>query len=295
MASLKLRLPSYAEFRVAVIVLIKGVSIMRISFVGGGMMAEAMIGGILKAKLATQKESVVGEPSAERRAYLTGKYGIEARADNVGTVKGAELVVLSIKPQQLGDVMAEMKPNLSKEQVVLSIIAGARMETLTNGLQHQAVVRVMPNTPSQIGAGMSVWLATSQVPPVRLEICRSILTTLGEEVHVADEKFIDMATALSASGPAYVYLFIEAMIDAGVYMGMQRDMARKLVLQTVMGTTRMVKESGRHPAELRDMVTSPGGTTAEALKVFEQSGFRGTILEAVVAAYQKSKALGGQR
>ncbi|MBM3933608.1 MAG: pyrroline-5-carboxylate reductase [SAR202 cluster bacterium] len=268
---------------------------MRIAFVGGGMMAEAMIGGILKAGIAGKQDLVAGEPFADRRAYLASRYGIEARADNAGAASGADLVVLSIKPQQLADVMAELKPNLEKEQVVLSIIAGAKMETLTSGLGHQAVVRVMPNTPSQIGAGMSVWTATPQVQQSKLDVCRSILATLGEEVYVADEKFIDMSTALSASGPAYVYLFIEAMIDAGVYMGMQRDMARKLVLQTVLGTTRMVKESGKHPAELRDMVTSPGGTTAEALKVFEQNAFRGTILEAIVAAYQKSRALGGQK
>ena len=150
----------------------------------------------------------------------------------------------------------------------------------------------MPNTPSQIGAGMSVWTASSGVPGSAVQATRRILEPLGEELYVEDEKFIDMATALSASGPAYVFLFIEALIDAGVYLGMPRDMASQLALQTVAGSTQLVRESGRHPAELKDMVTSPGGTTAEALLTLEQGAFKGVVIEAVAAAYEKSKGAG---
>ena len=265
---------------------------MRISFVGGGVMAEAIVGGILDAKIAAPEDIRVGEPVEERRAELVERYGLDAQPRNLDVLEGADIVVLSVKPQNLPEVMAELGPGLNSRHVVLSIVAGARMDTLVNGLKHSAVVRVMPNTPAQIGAGMSVWTASESVPAEKVTASGDILRTLGEEIYVDDEKLVDMATALSASGPAYVFLFIEALIDAGVYLGMQRDMARRLVLQTVAGSTKLVQESGRHPAELKDMVTSPGGTTAEALLVLEKGRFRAVILEAVSAAYEKSKALG---
>ena len=268
---------------------------MRIAFIGGGTMGEAMIGGILEAGLAAPSEIKVGEPLESRRAYLAEKFGLDVQARNPDAVNGADLVVLSIKPQNLPETLLELRSVLNDNQAAVSIIAGATMATLVEGLGHGAVVRVMPNTPAQIGAGMSVWTASDDVHQDKIDATRGILRTLGEELYVSDEKLIDMATALSASGPAYVFLFIESLIDAGVYLGMPRDVARKLVIQTVLGSARLVDESGRHPAELKDMVTSPGGTTAEALMAFEQGGFRGTVLEAVHAAYEKSKALGGSR
>ena len=267
---------------------------MRISFIGGGKMAEAMIGGVIEGRLAAAKDIRVGEPLEERRSHLAERYGVEALPSNLEAVDGADMVVLSVKPQNLPETMGELGPGLNKGHVVLSIVAGASMDTLVKGLNHSAVVRVMPNTPALIGAGMSVWTASAEVPEEGVASSREILRTLGEELYVEDEKLVDMATALSASGPAYVFLFIESLIDAGVYLGMQRDMARKLVLQTVLGSTRLVQDTGRHPADLRDMVTSPGGTTAEALLALEQGGFRATILEAVATAYERSKALGEQ-
>ncbi len=267
---------------------------MRIAFIGGGVMAEAIIGGILGARLAEATDISVGEPVESRRAYLEQRYGLKAHARNADAAQGAHMVVLSVKPQSLGEVFTQLKGGLERGQTVVSIIAGARMKALVQGLGHAAVIRVMPNTPAQIGAGMSVWTAAPEVPQDMVQATRDILRTLGEEQYVPDEKLIDMATALSASGPAYVFLFIEALIDAGVYLGMSRDMARKLVLQTVLGSTRLVKESGKHPAELRDMVTSPGGTTAEALLAFERGAFRAAVLQAVIAAYQKSRLLGEQ-
>ncbi len=266
---------------------------MKISFVGGGAMAEAILGGILEAEIAAPQDIRVGEPVAPRREYLEGKYGVACQAVNMGVLGGADIVMLAVKPQNLADVMAEMEGSLAGGQTAVSIIAGARLETLTGGLEHDSVIRVMPNTPSQIGAGMSVWTASSGVPESAKEATRRILGPLGEELYVDDEKYIDMATALSASGPAYVFLFIEALIDAGVYVGMPRDMASQLALQTVAGSTQLVRESGLHPAELANMVTSPGGTTAEALLALERGAFKGLVIEAVNAAYEKSKALGG--
>ncbi len=266
---------------------------MKISFVGGGVMAEAILRGILDAEIAASGDIRIGEPVESRREYLEGRYGTACHAKNMRVLDGADIIVLSVKPQNLSEVMAELAGSLDAGQTVVSIIAGARLSTLSAGLKHDSVIRVMPNTPSQIGAGMSVWTASSGVSESVVQATRRILGPLGEEVYVEDEKFIDMATALSASGPAYVFLFIEALIDAGVYLGMPRDMASRLALQTVAGSTQLVRESGRHPAELKDMVTSPGGTTAEALLTLEQGAFKGVVIEAVAAAYEKSKALGG--
>ena len=266
---------------------------MKIAFVGGGVMAEAIIGGVIDAKIASPLDVSVGEPVEARRVQLKQEYGLSATADNLEAIEGASLTVLAVKPQTLPSVFPQIEGKLSPDNTVLSIVAGATMESLTSGLRHDSIIRVMPNTPAQIGAGMSMWTASDSVPPEAVEATRSILSTLGEEVYADDEKMIDMATALSASGPAYVFLFIEALIDAGVYLGLSRDVARQLSLQTVLGSTQLVKETGRHPAELKDMVTSPGGTTIEALRALEDGGFRASVFAAVNAAYKKSKALGG--
>jgi pyrroline-5-carboxylate reductase len=266
---------------------------MRISFIGGGVMAEAMLAGILDAGVASPSDVGIGEPVEDRRTYLAEKYGVAAHAGNSDAMKDADIVILAVKPQSLPDVMADICGELDGKQTVLSIMAGIRMETLAEGLGHAAIIRVIPNTPAQIRAGMSVWTASEAVPADMVAASREILSTVGEELYVADEKLIDMATALMSSGPAYVFLFIEALIDAGVYLGVSRDVSRKMVLQMVSGSTRMVAETGRHPAELKDMVTSPGGTTAEALLTFDRGGFRGVVIDAVAAAYEKSLALGG--
>ena len=266
---------------------------MKIAFIGGGVMAEAIIGGVLASNLTPPEDISVGEPVSERREQLTKTHGLQAFADNEYAIRGADLVILAVKPQSLPEVMPSLSAGLSPQQTVASIVAGATIETLVSGLDQDSVVRIMPNTPAQIGAGMSVWTATAAVPGAMRHVVGDILRTLGDEVYVPDEKLIDMSTALSASGPAYVFLFIEALIDAGVYLGMPREMASQLALQTVAGSTQLVRESGFHPAELANMVTSPGGTTAEALLILEQGAFKGVVIGAVAAAYEKSKALGG--
>ena len=265
---------------------------MKMAFIGGGKMAEAILHGVLSGKLADPDDISVGEPVAERREYLATQFGIRTSADNLETANQAELVVFAVKPQDLSSVMGQMNGCLQSTQAVLSIVAGAKMETLSNGLHHKSVVRVMPNTPAQVGAGMTLWTCSDGVDASLREMTKSVLGSIGQEIYVSDEKYMDMATALSASGPAYVFLFIEALVDAGVYVGMPRDMARTLALQTVFGSTKLVIESGLHPAELKDMVVSPAGTTAEALRVLEDEGVPAAIVSAVDAAYKKSIQLG---
>ncbi len=255
-------------------------------------MAEAIIAGLLREGVAKPDSVLVSEIVEARRLDLQTKHGVGVVASNVDAVAQGDIVILAVKPQNLVEVMAEIKGRLPASKSVLSIVAGAKIGTLNRGLATGVVMRAMPNTPGQIGQGITVWTATNTVSKEHKELARRILKALGQEVYVPEEKYIDMATALSASGPAYVFLFIESLIDAGVYMGMSRDMARKLALQTVLGSALMVQETGKHPAELRDMVTSPGGTTAEALLSLEQSGFRAAIIEAVAAAYEKALLLG---
>ena len=265
---------------------------MKITFIGGGVMAEAIIDGILKARLCTADQIRVGEPLKSRRAYLENKYAVKVNQTNLSAIDDADIVVLSIKPQNLREVLSELKGRLSRDKTIISIIPGVSLATLSHGLNHNEVIRVMPNAPAQIGNGMSVWASSDIVPEPRISETQKILGTLGEQLRVPDEKFIDMATALSGSGPAYVFLFIEALVDAGVNLGMPRDMALKLVLQTVLGSTKLVKASGRHTSDLKDLVASPGGTTIAALMTLEQNGFRSAIADAVVVAYKKSLELG---
>ena len=265
---------------------------MKLAFIGGGTMAEAILKGVLDAGLVGPGEISVGEPVPSRREFLAKTYGVNLHQDNPPAAAGADLVILAVKPQDLGRVFGQLGPGMALGQAALSIVAGAKMSTLSKGLDHEAVIRVMPNTPAQIGCGMSLWTCSEEVDESLRDLTKSILATIGIELFVDDEKYLDMATALSASGPAYVFLFIEALIDAGVYVGLPRDMARTLALQTVYGSVRLVSETGRHPAELKDMVVSPGGTTAEGLRALEKGGLSGLMVEAVDAAYQKSIKLG---
>jgi pyrroline-5-carboxylate reductase len=255
-------------------------------------MAEAILGGVLSAHLASPDDVRVGEPRVERCRFLCHQYGVQASQDNLEATESTDLVVLAIKPQDLPTVFQQLHGRLRPEQAALSIVAGTKMSTLSQGLGHSAIIRVMPNTPAQIGQGMSLWTCSKEVDKAKRDVVQSILGTVGREIYVEDEKYLDMATALSASGPAYVFLFIEALIDAGVYVGLPRDMARVLALQTVYGSTKLVMDTGKHPAELKDMVVSPGGTTAEGLQALERAGVPAAVVDAVSAAHQKSIKLG---
>jgi pyrroline-5-carboxylate reductase len=213
--------------------------------------------------------------------------------DAAKAADGGDVVVLAVKPQEFTKAGKALAGNLGSAQTVMSIMAGVTTTTIKSSLNHQAVVRAIPNTPSQIGAGMTVWTATASVPEAGRETVSSVLSVLGKEIYVEDEKYIDMATAVSSSGPAYVFLVIEAMIDAAVHIGLRRDMAVPMVLQTVFGSARYAQETGKHPADLRNQVTSPGGTTTEGLFVLEEAGLRAAFMDAIQAAYEKAKQLGG--
>jgi len=265
----------------------------KISFIGGGNMGEAMLSAVLDKGLSSREAVVVSDISESHRENLAQKYGVTVTDDNRQTVSQGEVVVLAIKPQQLAEVMAEISGVFQPAQLVLSIIAGVRLNTLCQGLNHNRVVRVMPNTPAQIGAGMSVWTATAEVTKEQREWAGSILWAMGKEIYVEDEQNIDMATAISGCGPAYILLFAEALTDAAMHLGLSYDMARELVSQTMLGSVEFMNRSDKLPADLRRMVASPGGATAEALARLEKGQFNELIKQAVIAAYDKARALGG--
>ena len=265
---------------------------MNIGFIGGGTMAEAILGGMLDGAVAEAGDVIIGEPVPARRDYLAERYGVEAFPDNLLVVRESEMVVMAVKPQDLPKVYYDIAGQFTDGQSVMSIVAGARIKALADGMQHPGIIRVMPNTPAQIGEGMTMWTCAPTVSEAHRDTTTAILSTIGDEIYVDDEKYLDMATALSASGPAYVFLVLEALIDAGVYVGLPRDVARRLALQTVKGSTQLVLQTGKHPAELKDMVTSPGGTTAEGLQALERAGVPAAFVDAVNAAYLKSIRLG---
>ena len=266
----------------------------KITFIGPGVMAEAMIAGLLRKKLAQPENIIISGPREERSELLHKKYGIKTTTDNTSAASQADVVILSVKPQRLSEVMKGLKA-IQSEALVLSIIAGANIKKISTGLKHKAIVRSMPNTPGQIGEGITVWASSKEVTGEQQETARAILGALGDEVFVEDESYLDMATALSGSGPAYVFLFTEALIDAGVHMGFPRRISEQLVLQTIKGSASFYQQAARHPATLRNQVTSPGGTSAEALYYLEKAGFRTAISRAVWAAYQRSLELGKEK
>jgi pyrroline-5-carboxylate reductase len=277
----------------------------RLAFVGCGVMAEAIIAGLLRRHLVNAEQIVGSHPRAVRREELYTKYAVRLFESNreavlaarsgeatKETTSGPSLVILSVKPQRLSKVLHELKGAIQPNQLVVSIVAGARTETISGELLHPSVVRAMPNTPAQIGQGMTAWTATADVSETQERAVCAMLEALGKTMRVENERQIDMATALSATGPTYVFLVMEALIDAGVHLGFSRHAAQELVQQTMLGSVMFAQESHRHPAELRNMVTSPGGTSAEAIYQMEKGSLRTVLSKAVWAAYQRAVALG---
>ncbi len=263
---------------------------MKIAFIGGGVMGEAMVSGLLNKKVVEAEAILVSDVDQARRKALAEKYGVQCSADNRSAI-GCDILILAVKPQSLGKVLAKLRGKLRSDQLVLSIAAGASTKTISNGLGHDPVVRVMPNIAVQVGEGVCIWIATEAVSPAQRERARTILAALGKEIYVSDERYIDMATAVSGSGPAYIFLVVEALIEAAVHIGLPLELAKELVLQTVLGSARLAQASDKHPAELRNMVTSPGGTTAQGLLRLEEGGARAILAQAVIAAHEKAKAL----
>ncbi len=265
---------------------------MKIAFIGGGNMGEAMLSAVISRGIAKPSDVKVSDISEDRRKYLSGKYGVTATASNSDAVSGADVVVLAVKPQSLPSVTPGLQGKIGADQLVISIIAGATVTRLTSSLGHNCLIRTMPNTPAQIGEGVTVWIATPSVTSKQKEMAKSILSVMGKEIEVADEDYLNMATAVSGSGPAYVFLFMEALDAAAKQIGLPPEIARELVFRTVVGSAKYAEKSGRELADLRRAVTSPGGTTAEALAVFEKGNFTKLIADGVVAACNKSRALG---
>jgi pyrroline-5-carboxylate reductase len=264
----------------------------RIAFIGSGAMGEAIIKGLLANGLVRPQQIVAADPVAARREHVTREYGVTATDNNPQAVDGATIVVLSVKPQVTGQAFPGLRSNIPAAGLVLSIMAGVPVAAMREGLQHGAIVRSMPNTPAQVGKGMTVWMATPEVTQAQREQAALVLGALGEQIAVNDEHYLDMATGLSGSGPGFVYLLIEALIDAGVQIGFSRADSQKLVLQTIDGSVELMRQSGQHPAELRNRVTSPAGTTGAGLFELEAGGVRTAIMRAVQAAYQRSVDLG---
>ena len=267
---------------------------MRVAIVGAGVMAEAMIAGLLADRAVAPAQLVASHPRRDRREMLAERHGITVMASNAEAVHEAEIVVLAVKPQMLGRVMREIAPALTDAQAVLSIVAGATLRTLAVGLGHAAVVRSMPNTPAQIRRGITVWTAAAACTARQRELARAVLGALGTQHEVDDEEFVAMATALSGTGPTYLFAVMEALIDAGVHTGFPRELAHDLVVATLVGSAEYAAQSDLHPAQLRNAVTSPGGTSAAAIYELEKGRLRTVLSDAVWAAYRRTLELGAQ-
>lgn len=271
----------------------------RLAFIGCGVMAESIIAGLLRQNLVAPEQITASHPRQNRREELVEKYKIEVFEHNSDAVKSLpktdSIVALCVKPQRIGGVLQEIKDQIKPSQLIVSIIAGATIETISETLNNKLIVRTMPNTPSQIGAGMTAWTCAEQVSDEQKSQVKMLLTALGKELYVENENQIDMATALSATGPTYIFMMMEAMTDAGVHLGFSREVSKELVQQTMLGSTLFAIESNKHPAELRNMVTSPGGTSAEAIYQMEKGSLRTVLSKAIYSAYKRAVDLGKKK
>lgn len=267
---------------------------MNISIIGGGAMGEAIIRGVLAAGPLSPEDIRVCDIDASRLANLKKNYGVKPVKKYESAIKDTDLVILAVKPQSLPKLLTDLKGLIKKGQLVLSIIAGAKIATIAKGLGHDQIVRAMPNTPSQIGVGITAWTASDRVTLKQKKLAQSVLDAIGKEIYVDSEKYIDMATAVSGSGPAYFFYMIECLNDAAVKIGLPRDTAAELVLETALGSALLAKQSPKPPQELRKQVTSPGGTTAAGIAVLESGKFKELLADAVAAAHKRAKELGGK-
>jgi len=263
-----------------------------LGFIGGGNMGGALIKGLTAAGLPRPDQILVHDVDRDRLRDLESSYGVKAVDSLTDLVATATIVVLAVKPQVMNRVLTELKGRLPHRPLIISIAAGVAIDTIARGLgEDLPIVRVMPNTPALVQESASALARNAAVSDHQMEQALKLFEAVGVAVAV-EEKLMDAVTGLSGSGPAYVLQFVESLIDGGVLMGLPRPIARKLVVQTVFGTARMILETGRHPAELKDMITSPGGTTISGLQVLEAAGLRGAIMDAVEAATLRSRELG---
>ena len=263
-----------------------------LAVLGGGQMGGSIISRVVESGLFPASRVRVGEPYEPLRRALAERLGVQATADNREAIEGADTILLAVKPDIIRVAAEQLRDRLTPDTLVMSIAAGVELATIQRGLQHPAIIRVMPSTPAQVGMSISAWFATEHVTAQQKETARAILRSFGREFEVDQEKYLDMVTAVSGSGPAWVMLMLEALTDAGVQIGLKREWAYDLALQTFAGSTELARQTGKHPAELRNVVTTPGGTTAAGLYEMERGGLRGTIAAGIVAAYKRCVELG---
>ncbi len=267
---------------------------MAIAVIGGGKMGAALIKGVLRAGLTTAKSVHAAEPVGALRAALAEETGVRVTSDNAAAVRAARVVILAVKPDVVPAALAQIKGAFTKDHLLLSIAAGVTIAKLEAGLPAGArVIRAMPNTPALVGAGAASFAAGSAATRDDASVAQHVLGAVGVALEVP-EKLLDAVTGLSGSGPAYIYMVIEALSDGGVAMGLPRAVATRLAAQTVLGAAKMALDTGLHPGVLKDQVTSPGGTTIEGLHALEAGRLRATLMQAVKAATEKSKLLGGK-
>ncbi|MBF0401791.1 MAG: pyrroline-5-carboxylate reductase [Magnetococcales bacterium] len=264
-----------------------------IAFIGGGNMAVAMIQGLLAAGCAPTRIRVA-EPDAGQRQRLTERFPIVVLAENALALAGADAVVIAVKPGKVDGVLRLLAPVLGPEMLILSIAAGISLAQLQQALPAgQPLVRVMPNTPALIGAGISALLPIPTLSQEKRHLAQEIMAVAGDVVEIEEESWMDAITALSGSGPAYLFLIAEALSDGGVACGLPRGLADRLAVKTLIGSARLIDETGQHPAVLKNQVTSPGGTTIAGLEQLESAGVRAALMAAVRAAWSRSRALSG--
>lgn len=263
----------------------------RIVFIGGGAIAEAILRGILKAGLVSAAQVTVCDVAAERLAYLNSTFAVSTSLDSAEAAAKADVLFLTVKPQVIGGVLDTLSPAVAKTTIVISVAAGITIATLQNKLPEVPIVRVMPNTPVAVGEGMSAVALGQYADAKSGEIALAVFSSVGKAVKVGEEA-LDAVTGLSGSGPGFMYVLIDALADAGVRVGLPRQLALTLAAQTMCGSAKMVLETGEHPGKLRDMVTSPGGTTIAGIHVLEQQRVRAALIDAVVAATERSREMG---
>jgi pyrroline-5-carboxylate reductase len=266
----------------------------RLVFLGGGQMAEALIRGVLDAGLVSPDRVLAADIVPERRAYLADRIGIRTAERNQEAIRFGEVVFLAVKPQDVPTVVADVGPHVGADQLVVSIAAGVPLAKVESGIDKPApVIRVMPNTPALVRAGMAVLALGKHAGPEHEALVLQIFNAVGKAVTLP-EYALDAVTALSGSGPGFIAIIIEALIDGGVRVGLPRDVATTLAIQTTFGTAAMLAQTGEHPARLKDMVSSPGGTTIAGIHALERGGIRSALIDAIVAATERSRELGRQ-
>jgi pyrroline-5-carboxylate reductase len=271
----------------------RGTQTTNIGFIGGGQMGEALIRGVIQSGLYAADTVMVAEPDSKRRAFLEETYQVQTSEAGALVWASCATVILAVKPQVMGSLLTASQGMITAEHLIISIAAGLPIAFYEShlGAMPRKIIRVMPNTPALVLESASALSGNKNISAQDMELAKALFDAVGKAV-ILEEQYLDAVTGLSGSGPAFVFSFIEGMIDAGVKTGLARQVAETLTLQTVLGSVKLMQETGKHPAVLRAMVTSPGGTTIAGQHVMERSGFKGIVMDAIEAAANRSAELG---